>query len=268
LALPKSFAPEKIFIMKPGIDNIQEHYGEQHPIGLSIFLHLFPGLVLLAGFILLGPVIVASGLPSLLAIIIVDAFIVLPLMAGILIYASRNKSSKSKNVPVIGYRKKLKWHWFTILFIATLLWAVLSFILLAPIADFLRTDVFFWVPAWFDLGDYILNPDSYTSGSIIMTWILGLIVTSIAAPVIEELYFRGYLLPRIDRYGAWAPLINVVLFTVYHFWSLWFVPTRVVALLPLVYVVWLKRSIYIAIIVHVLLNLVGDSLLTIPAVFG
>lgn len=241
---------------------------EQHPLGLSAFLHLFPGLVLLCGFVLLGPFMVASGLPSLLAIIVVDAFIVLPLMVGILVYARRAARSKTGRAPAIAYREKLKWQWVAILSIATLAWAVLAFVLLAPIADVLRSGVFYWVPAWFDLGDYVVNPESYTFGAVLATWLLALVITSIAAPIVEELYFRGYLLPRIDRYGGWAPVINVVLFAVYHFWSLWLVPTRIVGLLPLVYVVWLKRSVYIAVVVHVLLNLVGDSILTIPAVFG
>lgn len=241
---------------------------EQHPIGLSVFLHLFPGLVLLAGFLLLGPVMVAHGLPSLLALIVADAFVVLPIMVGILIYAGRRTSPEDHRVPVIAYREKIQWQWSAILATATLTWAVLAFVLLAPLADALKSQVFSWVPAWFDLGDYAVNPESYPFWAVLTTWLLALVVTSIAAPVVEELYFRGYLLPRIDRYGAWAPLINVALFAVYHFWSLWLVPTRIVALLPLVYVVWLRRSIYVALVVHVLLNLVGDSLLAIPAIFG
>ena len=90
--------------------------------------------------------------------------------------------------------------------------------------------------------------------------------TSIAAPIVEELYFRGYLLPRIDRFGAWAPLLNLVLFALFHLWTIWLTPVRVVALLPMVYLVWFKRSLYIGIIVHLLLNLVGDSLLTVPVI--
>jgi uncharacterized protein len=241
---------------------------EQHPLGLSVFLHLFPGVVLLAGFVLLGPMFLAHGLPSLMAIIIVDAFIVLPLMIGILIYAGRTKASEPKPMPVIAYREKIEWRWFAILTTASLAWAVLAYVLLAPLADILRSNIFFWIPSWFELSDYVANHENYTFGAVLATWLLALVVTSIAAPVVEELYFRGYLLPRIDRYGGKAPLINVVLFAIYHLWSLWLAPTRIVALLPLVYVVWIKRSIYVAIVVHVLLNVVGDSILTIPAVFG
>jgi membrane protease YdiL (CAAX protease family) len=39
--------------------------------------------------------------------------------------------------------------------------------------------------------------------------------------VVEEMYFRGYLLPRISRLGAWAPLVNTVLFSLYHLFTPW-----------------------------------------------
>jgi hypothetical protein len=29
------------------------------------------------------------------------------------------------------------------------------------------------------------------------------------------------LLPRISRFGGWAPLINTVLFSLYHFFTPW-----------------------------------------------
>ncbi|MDQ2075826.1 CPBP family intramembrane glutamic endopeptidase [Marinimicrobium sp. ABcell2] len=243
------------------------HNSDQHSLFLSIFLHLFPGAVLLAALLLLGPYFVAQGLPVLLAVVVIDAIIVVPIMLGILWYAKRS-SVTDKSRPVVDFREKIKWQWFLCFSLLTLLWAVLAFVTLAPLAELLRAQVFAWVPSWFDLGNYALNPDEYRPGSVVATWFLAFAITSITVPVVEELYFRGYLLPRIDRYGAWAPFMNVVLFSIYHLWSLWLVPTRIIALLPLVYVVWLKRSIYIAIFVHVALNVVGDSLLTIPLVFG
>jgi membrane protease YdiL (CAAX protease family) len=61
---------------------------------------------------------------------------------------------------------------------------------------------------------------------------LGDVVNAVAGPVVEEVYFRGYLLPRISRFGAWAPLINTVLFSVYHFFTPWQNVGRILGLLP------------------------------------
>jgi membrane protease YdiL (CAAX protease family) len=46
--------------------------------------------------------------------------------------------------------------------------------------------------------------------------LLGLVLSGVVAPVVEEMYFRGYLLPRLSRLGRWAPVLNVTLFALYH----------------------------------------------------
>ncbi|MFN2272167.1 MAG: lysostaphin resistance A-like protein, partial [Anaerolineae bacterium] len=71
---------------------------------------------------------------------------------------------------------------------------------------------------------------------------------------VEEMYFRGYLLPRLSRFGAWAPLINTLLFSLYHFFTPWQNVTRIIALIPMVYVGWWKKNIYLGMIVHCLAN--------------
>ena len=79
-------------------------------------------------------------------------------------------------------------------------------------------------------------------------------VNAVAGPILEEVYFRGYLLPRISRFGAWAPLINTVLFSIYHFFTPWQNIGRIIGLLPMIYATWWKRSIYVSMGAHVLGN--------------
>jgi uncharacterized protein len=115
-------------------------------------------------------------------------------------------------------------------------------------------------------GKFLFAEDfgRYTTGALLLTWALGLVLNAFAAPVVEELYFRGYLLPRISRFGALAPVINVALFSLYHFFTPWQNVGRIVRLLPMVYAVWWKRNIRIGIVVHVLGNLF--SMLALPPV--
>lgn len=102
------------------------------------------------------------------------------------------------------------------------------------------------------------------------TWLLvilfaaALALNGVIGPVAEELYFRGHLLPRIDRFGRAAPVLNTVLFSIYHFWSPWQNLARIVGLLPWVYVVWRKRSVQLSIAVHVTANTLF-LLLLVPA---
>ncbi len=39
--------------------------------------------------------------------------------------------------------------------------------------------------------------------------------------MVEEPYFRGYLLLRMQSPGIWASITNVILFSLYHIWSSW-----------------------------------------------
>ena len=107
----------------------------------------------------------------------------------------------------------------------------------------------------------------YSTTALFITWAFGVVVNAIVGPIVEEVYFRGYLLPRISRFGAWAPLINTVLFSVYHFWTPWQNVGRLIGFLPIVYTAWWKRSIYVSMGAHVLGN-VSTMIMLLPVLLG
>jgi membrane protease YdiL (CAAX protease family) len=76
--------------------------------------------------------------------------------------------------------------------------------------------------------------------------------------LVEEIYFRGYLLPRMGIFGKFAPLINTLIFSLYHFFTPWLNITRIVGITPMVYSVWINKNIKIGIIVHCLGNIIGS----------
>ncbi len=94
---------------------------------------------------------------------------------------------------------------------------------------------------------------------------LSLLVVAIIAPTVEELYFRGYLLPRIAWLGALAPVIGALFFAMYHFWSPWQVVSRTLAVLPMIAVVFWKKDLRLAIWTHCLLNSVDGITMLIAA---
>jgi uncharacterized protein len=89
-----------------------------------------------------------------------------------------------------------------------------------------------------------------------------LILNGLAGPIVEELYFRGYLLPRLSRFGRKAPLLETLLFTVYHFWQPWLYPAILAAFAALVFPVYRTRNIYVGMWAHCLLNLSGGLAIT------
>ena len=112
--------------------------------------------------------------------------------------------------------------------------------------------LFGWLPDWFQINQF--TPANYSQPVLTVTFVLFLVVNGFAGPVVEELYFRGYLLPHIEYLKGWAPLVDVLLFSLYHFFSPWQNITRILAFLPWAYVVRWKKNIYLSILAHCLLN--------------
>lgn len=231
---------------------------EQHTVARTVVLHLLPGVLLLAFCVAAAPVVRSFGFPSLMAAFLGIFFVLIPCELGYLFYRSRETGSLSS---VVLYREPVHRGRFFFLVISLFAWAALcSVIFYPPLDDFFRENVFFWFPESLMLFDGI---SGYSTAALATTWVFGVVVNGVAGPVVEELYFRGYLLPRISRFGAWAPPVNAALFSLYHFFTPWQTPGRIVALLPMVYAVWWRENIFVGIAVHCLGNL-ATMLLLVP----
>ena len=110
------------------------------------------------------------------------------------------------------------------------------------------SELFNWIPQGFlsTENESISKTDfkgTYSSEILIIVFIVSLLVNGISVPIVEELYFRGFLLPRISKYLSFAPLLNVVLWSIYHFWAPWTIFANIIVFLPVAYIVLLKRTI-------------------------
>jgi membrane protease YdiL (CAAX protease family) len=226
-----------------------------------------PGGALTLAYAILGSLFYNNGLPSILGFYIASVLVLFPIEIGLPIFLERTMNSQARLTDVFLFRERQPTWQIVLLISGTLLWAGLVFVIGgSALVDPIRERLFSWMPEWFDPGHYLLS-QSYSRPVRIVTWVLGIVFGAIVAPTMEELYFRGYLLPRMSVLKGWAPLAGAVLFALYHFWSPWLFVIRVIAILPMVYAVWWKRNIWIGIVAHCLLNLVGDGLMTIPLVF-
>ncbi len=101
-----------------------------------------------------------------------------------------------------------------------------------------------------------------------MVRLAGLALNGIAGPIVEELNFLGYRLPRISCFGLLGSAgLNVVPFSLYHVFTPWGNLTRIAALLPLVNMVARKRNIYLSLWTHLALNTIG-MLLSLALIAG
>ena len=232
---------------------------EQHSLARTVVLHLLPGALVTAFYVAAAPVVRGLGFPSLMALFLAILFVLIPFELGYLLYRTRKNGSSLGSV--VLYREPVPKGQFVALVLGLLAWsAICSVLLYPPLDEFFIGNVFFWLPDSFFLVEDFAR---YSTAALLVTWVFGFIVNAIAGPMVEELYFRGYLLPRISRFGAWAPLLNTVLFSLYHFFTPWQNVGRIAGLLPMVYAAWWKRSIYVSMGAHVLGN-VSTMLLLLP----
>jgi membrane protease YdiL (CAAX protease family) len=219
-----------------------------------VALHLLPGVAVAAIFYLLAPSAIAAGYPAIAAAIVAGALGVVGWQLGWLLYQARRHSGRWSLSAVLPYRPG-PWTWRKTLLVPVLVaWAIPAAMITGGVKSMLGETLFSWMPAW------AINPlpadiAATTSGTARLVIGLGfLTILVILGPLTEELYFRGYLLPRLGRFGAWAPLLNVSLFALYHLWKPWDVFTVTVTLLPMGYVVWRTRDIRIGIATHIGIN--------------
>lgn len=238
----------------------------------SVLLHLIPGIPILLGIFLFAlPVFttslgIATELGPLVGIILSIFFILIPIEIVILLYEGRKLNDKISLKGVIGYTEKSSIKEYAILIPLLLVFNIIMFVLIAPpVNDFMVETLFWWYPQEYNFQNVVADP-AVLAGyqGVQFGLILYIIGGCILAPIVEELYFRGFLLPRMENYAKkWTPLVTTVLFSVYHFFSPWENPIRIIGTLPLFYVVWKKKNIRFGIIVLVLLNTFGGIMMLI-----
>ena len=225
--------------------------GDTHTILQSIGLHLFPGILGVSGYFALATPVKDLGYPSILALILAGGLIITPVELGILFYKSR-KHNKKLLGEVIHYLDPLPRKDYLIWVPVIFLGSGLIMALFGPLTE-AAASFFTWLPESMIL-DMGLS-ETYPLSKLIVTYTLLFLLIVLIGPFTEELYFRGYLLPRMPaKMKAWGPVLHSILFAAYHLWTPWFIFARSFALLPLIYTVKYKKNLILGVIAHCLLN--------------
>ncbi|WP_433517889.1 lysostaphin resistance A-like protein [Nonomuraea sp. CA-143628] len=180
-----------------------------------------------------------------------------PVQLGLLLWLGRRRNGRLSLRGVVGYLDKPMPRGKLVAIVAALIaqMVVLSFALI-PVDNFIYQWLFTWVP-FEGAGSVTGYFTGYSRTAVIVSLASCIPLTGLAFPVIEELYFRGFLMPRLSWLGRWTPLVNAALFSLYHFWAPWGVLSRVVFMLPGVWLVWRKKDLRLSIGMHP-----GTTLLT------
>ena len=222
---------------------------EKHSTTQSVILHLLPGILVGCFYFLARQPVADMGYPSIFALLLALAVILIPFELGFLLYQGKKKTGRLTLQGIISYQNSIPWWqyfvWVGIIFV--IVGAIMA--LLEPVNSFLQKNLFFWMP---DINSGL--DGNYSKTLLIVTYSMFLIFNVFLAPMVEELYFRGYLLPRMK--GKFAIFFHSFLFAAYHIFSPWMIIAITLGFLPILFGVK-KKNISIGIIAHILCNSVG-----------
>lgn len=228
----------------------------QYGLGRSLMLHLLPGAFTTLLYVALVSPVTRAGFPPLLALLIATLVGFVPVELGHMLLQGKKLTGRWSLRGVVLYERRGTWRRYALLVPAIVVLSIAAYALAAPLDRIWGHALFPWLPSWYmysDLSSYA----RFSRGALLVTFSFRLLLDGVIAPVTEELYFRGYLLPRISRFGWGAPFLNCFLFSLYHFWQPYNLPTIFILCLPMVLAVWKTQDVRVSLSVHMLLNLIG-----------
>ena len=227
---------------------------DQITLNKLVWYHLYMGIPVTLVYIFLSKTVVLDfEFPGLAAFLLVELFVLTPIGLVHLFRKGKELNGKYSLNNVIGFTEHLSFGQYFKWSLVGLIGCIICYVPLYPVGLFLRENLFFWLPEWyFDPGFGTSDIDLIAKAFLFAIFIDGLV-----GPIVEELFFRGYLLPRMVYLKKWAPVWNGLLFGLYHFWQ----PHNLIAIsivgMIISIIVWKKKNVYLGIIIHCTLNILG-----------
>ena len=221
-----------------------------HSALLSIILHLLPGLVTGAVAVALLPAVVAARYPAHVALVLSIPLAMIPMQLSLLLYLGYKRNGRLSLQGVVLYRQPIQLRKYLV-YVPLVFMLSLAVIGIggAVLDNTLRKTLFAWM-ASFDWN----NAGGFTRAVLVVSYSLTLLFVTLGESAVEELYFRGFLLPRMRYAGRGATILHSFLFALYHVWQPWRLISIAFGMLPIVFAVRRTRNIYVGMIAHMLLN--------------
>ncbi|WP_211207379.1 CPBP family intramembrane glutamic endopeptidase [Stackebrandtia nassauensis] len=225
---------------------------DRHSLPLSIALHLVPGALIVAAYLYITePFTKVIDYPPFLGWSLALCLVLFPLQLG-LMWLGRKQTGRFSTRGVLQYTDKpLSRGKLAAFAIPAFLWFAVVSTALIPFDNVIYENFFTWVPFQGAGGSATAYLDGYSQSVLLTTMLISFLLTGVSLPLIEEIYFRGFLMPRLAHLGWGAPVLSTVLFSIYHLWSPWVVISRIIFFFPGPWLVWKTKDIRVSIGMHV-----------------
>jgi membrane protease YdiL (CAAX protease family) len=219
-----------------------------------VALHLLPGIAVFGSYLLAAPLVTKLGAPQTAALLLAFMIVGMPLQLAIM---KRHAMTEGKTSirEMIAFRQPQP-VWLTMVLVVAAFALSVGMLAVFPfdrVSAGLADNLFWWLPA-------AARPSTAPLGLgtlVLATLILQILIDGIVNPIVEEVYFRGFLLPRLSHLGWLAPLVSTALFTLAHLWQPHNYVTIFALVLPLTFITWWRKNIYVQLIAHCLANTIG-----------
>ncbi len=216
-------------------------------------LQLTPGLASLPVFAVLAWVLAGQGIPNIFALALTILLVEAPVTWVIMLrHVRRETGARLTFATAFPWTASIPWWQYLLIGLPVIFFSIGMIVGVDPrLAELLLGSIFTWVPEWFVMHP---DPSMFTSLSrelLLMLWGLMLVGVVIIGGFTQELYARGFLLPRIQHLGKWAPAYNALLFSILHLIAPWSWIAFFVMTLPWAYLVWWRKSVKIGLFIHI-----------------
>ncbi|MEA2414565.1 MAG: protease family protein [Thermoanaerobaculia bacterium] len=227
----------------------------------AIVLHFLPAIAIAGAYWLATPWTSKNGVPHVAVLLAAFAVIGIPMQLGII-----RRVAKAAGHSVVRFVSPIPlWQHIVGAIVLIAIEFLLLRLPLGRVSDYLAGHVFISLPAAFSpAADDDL---AMTSRSILLpVLLLQLLIDGIINPLVEERYFRGFLLPQLGRLRLGAPVVSTLLFAIAHFWQPYNYLSIFVYVLPLTLFTWWRKNYYQQAFVHCFANSFG-AVLALAAYF-
>lgn len=217
----------------------------------AVLLQILPGLPALAVYLAAAAVLSPRGQPALLALYLAILLGEVPATWAMMAWQTRREGGRITLEELFPWRRSLRrWRYLALGLPLAIISLVLMAVLQPAVAEPLRTALFGWVPEW-----AVMQMDEGFTGvarsTLLWIWSLGLVSATVVGGVTQELYARGFLLPRIGHLGGVAPVLSAAAFAVLHLVSPWSWPVFFLVSLPWSVAVYRTKSVQLGVVGHV-----------------
>jgi hypothetical protein len=187
----------------------------------TLLMNFAPAAVTFCAVLALAPLMARLGLPRFFSFTIAEALVLTPIELGLLLRAAHRATGRwsLRALPsVIAFRRPLTRR--MILLVPVLFGLALAIhFAYTPVGNAISGGLTGIYPHWLIAGDNA--PAGFSKVVLVSTMLATLAIDGVINPTVEELYFRGYLLPRLPLAGWRAIPLSAALFALQHYWQPW-----------------------------------------------